>query len=327
MSHPRTSWLVFLPVMTGLASLSGCGAREDLPTYALPPDATAIPDTPMALVEVARLDPRVGTLRAIAIDRADRVYACGSGGVRVLAPDGKELASWPLSEDGGAIAAGDDGTVYVGLAARVLKFDGLGTPLGSWSLPPLRPEHPPRVTAIAVRGGDVFVADAGALCVHRYAFTGDLVGDIGQGDPAKDFLGLIAPSPYIDVAVDPDNADRILVGNPGRLRVETYSVDGKLLGHWGEPGLAPDRFAGCCNPTNLALTREGHVVTSEKGLPRVKVSDRAGKLLAYLPPTSFPETAAGIDLGVDSRNRIYVAEPVSGQIRIYELKRAKGASP
>jgi hypothetical protein len=171
-----------------------------------------------------------------------------------------------------------------------------------------------------VKGPEVFVADARNLCIQRFDREGVFAGAIGKRDNKTEFLGLIAPSPFLDFVVDKDG--QVIVGNPGRLRVETYTTDGKLLGFWGEPGLAPERFCGCCNPTNLALTREGFVVTSEKGLPRVKVYDRTGKMLAYIPPRMFSEAAEGMDLAVDSRDRIYVAEPVKGRILVFEMRKA-----
>jgi hypothetical protein len=64
-------------------------------------------------------------------------------------------------------------------------------------------------------------------------------------------------------------------------------------------------------------------VTSEKGIPRVKVYDRTGKMLAYVPPREFSPAAEGMDLAVDSRDRIYVAEPVRGRILVFETKKAE----
>jgi sugar lactone lactonase YvrE len=322
-------WFVAILLAGALALAAGCRKQyKDIPPYddyLMKPSEHA-PSTPMTLTEVGRLDPRVGALRSIAIDGADRIYACGAAGIRVLGAEGAQIAAWSTPADAWAIAVGDDGTVYVGLAARVLKYDPAGKEIASWEIPATSPDRPPRITSIAVRGENVYVADAGSLCIHRYATNGDFIADIGKRDPSREIVGIITPSPYLDVVVD--GAGRLVVGNPGRLRVETYARDGRLLDNetWGEPGLQPDRFEGCCNPTNLALTREGYVVTSEKGIPRVKVSDRAGKLLAYLPPMLFPASAAGIDLAVDSRNRIYVAEPVSGKIWVYELK-PSGAAP
>jgi len=44
-----------------------------------------------------------------------------------------------------------------------------------------------------------------------------------------------------------------------------------------------------------------------------------GKLLACLGREAFPEDAKGMDLAIDSKGRIALLEPVSGQVRFYRL--------
>ena len=114
----------------------------------------------------------------------------------------------------------------------------------------------------------------------------------------------------MDVAVDSEGT--LHVTNPGQLRVERYGADGELLGHWGQPGMQPGRFCGCCNPTNVALFGDGRVATAEKGIPRVTVYDGVGKMLAYLGPEHFTAEAAGLALGIDSSERIHVTDPGAG---------------
>ncbi len=320
---PSTRHALLVVALLGLVAFAGCG-KSDAPTQYdsyMPADLNEPPKTPMQLTLVSTIEAGVKSLRAIAIDRHDRLYAMGTGGVRILSPDGAELAAWTPKEEAWAIAADDCGTVYLGFATRLARFDLTGKELGGWPIPAAESGKPARITAVALAGDSVLIADAGNLCVHRYATNGDFVTDIGKRDDATDFVGLIAPSPLMDVALD--NESRILVTNPGRLRVETYTLAGRLVRAWGLPGLAPDRFQGCCNPTNVACTREGFIVTSEKGIPRVKVSDGGGNLLAYLGPAGIGAKEPGLDLAVDSRNRIYVAAAESGRILVFELTRAK----
>ena len=83
--------------------------------------------------------------------------------------------------------------------------------------------------------------------------------------------------------------------------------------------MAADKFCGCCNPTDIALTGKGYVVTAEKGLPRVKVHSAEGELLSVVaPPTQLDRAAAGIDLAVDGQGRVIVLDPVEGVVRLYE---------
>jgi len=318
----RTGLLVAVLVVALGAGLAGCRKSAPIPPYEsfMPADVDKAPKTEFECELVGTIEPKVGALRGIAVDAGDHVYAVGSGGLRVLDAEGRELKTWKVPEDVQAVAVAQDGTVYVGVTASVLKFDRDGKPLGSWGSEGPGPGELRRVTSVAVAGSNVFVADARNLCIHRFNAEGVFVNEIGKRDNKTDFLGIIAPSPYLDFVIDKDQ--QVIVGNPGRLRVETYTADGKLLSFWGEPGLAPEQFCGCCNPTNLALTRAGLLVTSEKGIPRVKVYDRTGKLLAYIPPKMFSPAAAGMDLAVDSKDRIYVAEPVTGRILVFEMKKA-----
>jgi sugar lactone lactonase YvrE len=314
--------LVLLAVAMVLgAGLAGCRKSPTIAPYDayLTGDDKAPPKTEFVCELTKTMDPRVGVLRGIATDAEDRVYAVGSGGLAVLDAMGLELNRWKVPEDAQAVAVGEDGTVYVGVTAGIVKFDPEGKRLGSWGSEGAGPGELRRVTSVVVKGADVFVADARNLCIQRFDKEGVFGGAIGKRDHKTEFLGLIAPSPFLDFVVDKDG--QVIVGNPGRLRVETYAADGKLAGFWGEPGLAPERFCGCCNPTNLAITRDGLLVTSEKGIPRVKVYDRTGKMLAYIPPRMFSPAAEGMDLAVDSRDRIYVAEPVKGRILVFEMKK------
>ena len=299
-----------------IPALSGCGnVQPPGPAVAAAPDPMPAPKTDLHFGPAGSFPAEVGKLHGIAIDANDRIYLVGSAGVRVLGADRKQLAAWKVPDNACAIAVGSDGTVYVGLTASVLKFDPAGKPLGRFGKEGPDTGQLRRITSIAVTAENIYVADARNLCINRYALDGDFINDIGKRDRERNVIGLVAPSPYLDVVVDKDA--RVLVGNTGRLRVETYGPDGKLLRMWGQPGTQPDRFCGCCNPTNIALTPEGNIVTAEKGIPRVKVYDPAGKMLAYIGPENFPQDSAGMDLAVDSKGSVYVAEPVKGLVMVF----------
>jgi hypothetical protein len=64
---------------------------------------------------------------------------------------------------------------------------------------------------------------------------------------------------------------------PGARRIEAFTLDGDLLGHWGEASSRIEGFFGCCNPSHLAVLADGRFVTSEKGVPRVKIYSAQGE--------------------------------------------------
>ena len=61
------------------------------------------------------------------------------------------------------------------------------------------------------------------------------------------------------------------------------------------------------------------MVVTEKAGPRAKVYDGAGRLLAVVAAgETFDPGAKNMDLAVDSRGRIYVADTIRFQIFVFE---------
>ena len=257
-------------------------------------------------------------LKGIAVDPDGRVYAAGKGGVKVLDGQGEVLREWATPEPARCLAVDEAGNVYVGLRTRIVQYDSKGEEIASWGEEGRGRGEFSVITGIAVRGPNVLVADAGNRCVHRFDLTGDFIDEIGKRDREAGVLGLICPSPYLDCQIDPEG--RVHVNNPGRLRVERYRLDGEPIDHWGAAGTAVDRFCGCCNPVHIALLPGGRTVTAEKGIPRVKVYDADGRMLALIGSDRFSPGADGLDVAVDSKEGLYVADPGDGKIRVFALK-------
>ncbi len=75
-------------------------------------------------------------------------------------------------------------------------------------------------------------------------------------------------------------------------------------------GIDPKDFPGCCNPTNLTVTAEGHIIVTEKAGPRAKIYDAEGELLTVVATDVFDPSCKNMDLAVDSQGRIYVVDTV-----------------
>ncbi len=262
------------------------------------------------------------SLHGIAIDREDRVYLCGEPGVRVVDANGKLLREWAMPKPARCIAVDDGGIVYVGEATRIRKFSPEGKALASWGDEGKAPGQLLAVRGIAASASQVFVADAGNRCIHRFDTNGKFIDDFGRRDMAAGYPGIICPSPYLDCAIDAHG--RLYVPNPGMLRVEVFSLDGARLRHWGKPTALlsrPGGFFGCCNPTNIAVLSDGRVVTGEKIAGWVKVHAADGKLLALIGPAPFSPRPLGLDVAADSRNRIWVADPGDGKVKVFALQK------
>jgi len=217
----------------------------------------------------------------------------------------RRMIAWP---EQGIIVAGD---------AELQWFDFKGQPLRRWNLDaiphcllPLGPEElavgftdrfiildsegrtrftspalgrRTYITSLARHEARWFVADAGnreiVVCDGE---TGREVDRFGRKDAARGNPGFNVPKDQ-----------HLRVVNPGMLRIETYTLDGRFVSAWGEPGMRIDRFCGCCNPVYFALTPDGDFVTSEKGLARINV---------YAADGSFKGAVAGPDLLVTDKD-------------------------
>jgi hypothetical protein len=273
-----------------------------------------------AVIPVAMKD-----VRGIAVGVDDRILVAGDKAVWVFANDGKKLKEISLENEPHCLAA--PGRLYVGMEDHVEVYDDQGKRLAVLA----RPAQRARLTSIALSEEDVFVADAGSLVVWHYDTAGKVVGRIGQRDRSVEGSGFICPSPYFDVAVAPDGLLRI--ANPGRLRVDAYTIDGHHELSWGKSGVAVGDFCGCCGPSNIAILPDGRVVTAEKGIPRVKVYSPSGEFECVVagPEILAPNLKAAIetcneherqpvDLAIDSRSRILVLDPAACCVRIFEHK-------
>jgi sugar lactone lactonase YvrE len=259
-------------------------------------------------------------LRGICIDRANRLFTAGDDEVKVFGSDGKLLQRWKTEKPGHCVLVSDHGTVYVGQANQVQRYDDSGKLLNT-----LRDgERLGLVTSIGLAGGDLLLADATHRCIRRYDKDGKLLNDIGTNNNTNGFL---VPNGHLDFAVDARGV--LHVANPGKYRIERYMPAGELLGHFGRFGTRNvEDFPGCCNPTNVTLTRQGQVVVTEKAPARVKVYDEAGKLLTFIGPEAFDQNCKNMDVAVDSQGRIYVVDTVNLRILVFAPgEQAPGSTP
>lgn len=260
--------------------------------------------------EFAPITLRLEKPTAISVGRDGKLYATGDKKLLCLDLSGKQLFSLDLGVEPYCVAADGSGMLYVGFRDHVEVFGPQHDLQSRWA-PTSAKAY---LTCIAVSGDDVWVADAGDRSVYRFDRGGAQKARIGGA--SKGSVGLVLPSPHLDVVVDPDG--QVLVNNPGLRRVEVYTKDGVLQGSWGKAGQAIDRFCGCCNPTDIALLPDGGIVTAEKGLLRVKTYDPEGALQAVVAqPSDFSQANDSLGLAVAADGRVLVLDRQAKSVRVF----------
>jgi hypothetical protein len=199
--------------------------------------------------------------------------------------------------------------LYVGLVNKIGVYDLNGNKLAEWG--PY--EDKTIITSVSANKNFIAFADAQEKLVYILDNEGEVKQIIG-----KSVEPFIIPSHFFDVAITSDNI--VYIANTGMRRIERRKTDGTLIDFFGEAGLAPGAFCGCCNPAHFAVLPEGFV-TSEKGLNRIKILNKNGDFEEFvssqnkfLPPMPL-DIAASADGGT-----IYGANPADSKLYIFKRK-------
>lgn len=268
--------------------------------------------------EVGRIPLELQNALGVSVGPDDRIYVSGDKSVLIFEKDRTLHSEISMSDPVFCLSVDKNHDLYLGLADHVEVFDRRGRRKARW--PSLGAEA--IITSIALAKESVFVADAGDLVVWKFDKSGHRLKRIGEKDETKDIPGFIIPSPFFDVAMDPDGF--LWVANTGRHSLENYTQDGDFRTSWGEFSMDIEGFCGCCNPTHFIILEDGSFVTSEKGIVRVKVYNRIGKLVSVVaPPDQFVEGTVGLDLAADSSLKIYVLDPLQKLVRIFERRKSR----
>lgn len=256
---------------------------------------------------------------AIAVGPDDRLYVAADREVFVFTPRGTAEATIAVGTPAGCLAVDRNNDLYLGLGGQVEVLKGKEGQKTTWE----SAGEKAIFTSIALSTDRVYVADAGNRIVWEYDKSGRRVGQIGAKDESRDIPGFIIPSPFFDVAVDPDGF--LWAANTGRHLLQNFTPDGNIRTSWGKPSMEIEGFGGCCNPSHFAILEDGSFVTSEKGLARVKVYDRLGDLVSVVAgPGAFDPGTVGLDLAGDASQRIYVLDPRRKMVRLFEKQNSRG---
>lgn len=293
-------------------------------------DISHLQKTDPALIrcqEVKRFATGMERPRFLAAGPDGTIWVAGEAGIRKFSASGEQAGQFAFKNAVWSLAVRADGTILAGQKDQITVLDASGTEKAVWTgfdksfLP----------TGIAEFKDALYVADAKNRKVLKLDGSGKAVGEIGKRDKDSGARGFVVPSPYFCVRVAKDGLIR--VSNPGAHLIEAYTPEGTFEVAWGKASFAVEGFCGCCNPVSFDLLPDGSFVTTEKGLPRVKLYNPHGEFSGVVAgPDAFPEylaaanggasetATAGIYTAVDPRGRILVLDSVGRDVRIYTLK-------
>jgi hypothetical protein len=281
-------------------------STESLFTDRDPVETTISIDYPEAVWQLSRsLDFPGAKLKAVATAPDGRLAVGGEYFLTMLDSDLNTLWDTDSYESIEAIAINGN-TVYAATENTIMLYTLAGEFITEWG--PY--EDNSLFTSLSANDNYVVVADAAFRRVWILNPDGSLMNFFGhEGEK------FIIPSPCFDIHIKPDNT--ILVVNPGKLRIETRDLKGNILSYFGEPGLAPEAFGGCCNPSHFTPLNENQVVTAEKGIGRIKVMNLNGSLTEYVATPDLLSSTLPLDIAASGDTIIYAASQAESKLNIF----------
>lgn len=245
----------------------------------------------------------------------EKIYLAADTFLQVFDYAGKQIFKVTLPEPAGCLEVNNRDDIIIGFRNTVALYSAAGEE--KWRSAPL--DERAVITALALKDGTIFAADAGNRAVHRFTDEGIYVDSFEGKTSIEGNHGFIVPSPYFDLGVNPDG--ELWVVNPGKHALENYTDDGKLRSFLENISAEIDGFSGCCNPAHIAIMADGSFLTSEKGVPRIKIHEPSGELSTVVaPPDKFMEDGEAPDVAVDERGIVYALDYDRNMIRIFEPK-------
>ncbi len=151
--------------------------------------------------------------------------------------------------------------------------------------------------------------------VYKIDFEGNILQEIGK--KGTEFKGFFIPSPYFDILKGREG--QLWAINTGKHEFAAFNAQGELFSSWKKTSMQLDGFSGCCNPSHVAMLSNGDFVTSEKGIERVKIHSATGEFQCLIAGSNkFEKGTRGMDLAVNSKDEIYILDPVKKVVLVYK---------
>jgi hypothetical protein len=245
-----------------------------------------------------------GLLKAVTVSSEGTIYLGGDSFVSCYDKDMKLI--WNLKTPYPVTSLSNYGdTIFASTLELILIISSGGVIKDEWG--PF--EDNGIITSVTANRSYIAFADAGNKMVFVLNKKGEVKKLIGQNDGQ-----FIVPSPYFDVALDSNN--KLFVANTGHRRVETRTIEGEIISYFGEPGTAPSAFCGCCNPAHFIIIPDG-LVTSEKGINRIKIVTRKGEFVEFVSSRNKFMASIPLDIASVDGKTIFAANPYDSKLYIF----------
>jgi len=252
------------------------------------------------------------SLTGMALDGHGMLHVAGDSEIKVFDGTGKLQRRWPTGRPALAVAVSREGWVYTGEEGQIEIFDPATKIARVWRDPAVLG----RITAIGFASDTVLAGDAAGRAIRRLDRSGHCLNTIGTDSNVG---GLLIPNGVVSFGVDSQGV--IHAANPGKHRVERYSANGKLLGHFGKFSFHElAGFTGCCNPTNISVA--DRIYVSEKAGPRLKAYSLDGEFLGVIAADCFDPNCKNISVQAGAHGRVYAADTVKLKIFVFEPEAA-----
>ena len=234
----------------------------------------------------------------------DNIYIAANKAVMIYDQTGTLLWQFPVEKEIRDIKVEND-RIFLLYPAEIEIFTFSGERVNGWEARRDNSDY----CAMALSDEYVFVTDVANKNICKYRKEGDFMAVIFSP------MGFIIPSYTFDII---HYHDTLYCTNSGRQRIESYTLQGEYIASFGTAGSEAGSFAGCCNPTFIAATQRGDIVTSEKGNPRISCFSRDGQFRAILLNSkALGGGTKAYSLKVQE-NRIYVAGKNTLSIYAYD---------
>ncbi len=239
------------------------------------------------------------------------------GLLQVVSQAGRVVMERALPRPVRAIVLDQNQDLFIGMGSEIhrLSADTLES-VEVFSLP-----NRSLVTGIVTKEEALFATDASRQSLWRVSRADAAVRELSKLTPTN------VPAEFFHLRESAEG--ELLIGNPSRHRIETYSPEGKLLARFGHKSRELFGFSGCCNPVSFVVLGGGSLLTAEQGIPRIKLYSLGGRVVEQIAgPEMFAETVQaeenrtiecgrkGFDLAIINENEVAVLDRAMSRIHV-----------